>query len=332
MALQPLLQSTCELQLVRSTHGVITNARADHLDVMGPNRLDVATALAGTTPVAGKLFTAESRIDSLKVLQSAAVDRGSELQIITQNDSARITEDELAQFSYLEHAENVALALRVCESIGVDRGEALRGMWAATPDPGAMKVHTTDVASMPAFDSAEPSAPCVFHFVNGFAANDPESTEQLWETAFNRFPDSNRRVMVMNCRLDRPDRSETMGAAVGKWSAADQVIVIGTGTEIFMKAARKSGVNPARLISLGQVESPEEVAEVIACEEALCEAGVMIMGVGNVKDGGFALDNFFEEHGSWIPLRVVEAQRQLTSLPANSQHANSRQRQVAGAS
>ena len=213
MALQPLLQSTCELQLVRSTHGVITNARADHLDVMGPGRLDVATALSGTTPVGGKLFTAESRIDSLQVMKHAAQDRGSELQIITKNDSDQITEEELAQFSYLEHAENVALALRVCDSIGVGREEALRGMWAATPDPGAMKVHTTDVQAMPSYDSSQPTEPSVFHFVNGFAANDPESTEQLWETAFNRFPDSDRRVMVMNCREDRPDRSEIMGAA-----------------------------------------------------------------------------------------------------------------------
>ena len=30
MALQPLLQSLCELKLVRSTHGVLTNARPDH--------------------------------------------------------------------------------------------------------------------------------------------------------------------------------------------------------------------------------------------------------------------------------------------------------------
>ena len=37
MALQPALQSLCELKLVRATHGVITNVRADHLDVMGPN-------------------------------------------------------------------------------------------------------------------------------------------------------------------------------------------------------------------------------------------------------------------------------------------------------
>src|SRR5699024_775883 len=41
MALQPNFQALSERQMVRSTHGVITNARADHLDVMGPGAPDV---------------------------------------------------------------------------------------------------------------------------------------------------------------------------------------------------------------------------------------------------------------------------------------------------
>ena len=59
MALQPQYQSLSELRMVRSTVGVITNARADHLDVMGPGENDVGLALAGSTPVKGDLFTAE---------------------------------------------------------------------------------------------------------------------------------------------------------------------------------------------------------------------------------------------------------------------------------
>ncbi|HAG61481.1 MAG TPA: poly-gamma-glutamate synthase PgsB, partial [Coxiellaceae bacterium] len=48
MAVQPLLQSLCECKIVQSTHGVLCNARPDHLDVMGPTEKDVALALAGT--------------------------------------------------------------------------------------------------------------------------------------------------------------------------------------------------------------------------------------------------------------------------------------------
>ena len=293
MALQPLLQSTCELQLVRSTHGVITNARADHLDVMGPTRLDVATALAGTTPIRGNLFTAETREDSLAVMKRATVDRGSELVVVNQADAAEISDEELAKFSYLEHRDNVALALRVCQSIGVNRADALVGMWAATPDPGAMRVHQTKVADC-----------SVWNFVNGFAANDPESTEQLWETAYNRFPGVEHRVVVMNCRADRPDRSETMGKAMGSWTSADQVVVMGTGQEMFTRAAKRSGVDLSRIVSL-EDSSSQNVLTAVCDSGATCFSGVMIMGIGNVYGPGFELADFFQAHECWSPATIT---------------------------
>jgi poly-gamma-glutamate synthase PgsB/CapB len=127
MALQPLLQSLCELRLVQSTHGVITNARPDHLDVMGPGPDDVARALAGTTPVKGKLYTSErERID---ILSTAAKDRDTEL-IQVPSLEEELGEEEataaLARFRYTEHSDNVALALRVCADIGVEPEVARR--------------------------------------------------------------------------------------------------------------------------------------------------------------------------------------------------------------
>ena len=74
MALIPYLQWLCESRIVRATHAVITNAREDHLDVMGPTEVDVAKALAGMIPVKGKLFTAER--DHLDVFQKVCDDRG----------------------------------------------------------------------------------------------------------------------------------------------------------------------------------------------------------------------------------------------------------------
>ena len=59
MALQPHLQWLSESRFLKATHGVITNARADHLDVMGPTEEDVAWALAGTTPIGARLYTGE---------------------------------------------------------------------------------------------------------------------------------------------------------------------------------------------------------------------------------------------------------------------------------
>src|SRR5690625_1550284 len=108
MALQPHFQSLTERQMVRSTHGVITNARADHLDVMGPGPADVALALAGTVPYGARLFTAEH--EYLDTFRMAAKDRNTEVFATTEDDVAQVTDDELAGFKYAEHAEKIGRA------------------------------------------------------------------------------------------------------------------------------------------------------------------------------------------------------------------------------
>ncbi|MCC9643077.1 poly-gamma-glutamate synthase PgsB [Rhodopirellula sp. JC740] len=326
MALQPLLQSVCELKLVRSTHGVITNARADHLDVMGPTRLDVARALSATTPIGGIMFTAEDRADSLSVMKNACEDRGSSLSVTTSGDAGNVTQDELAQFSYLEHAENVALALKVCQSMGVDREVALQGMWEAQPDPGAMRVHTQNVHGKQ------------WHFVNAFAANDPESTTRIWDAAYNYFPGANQRVLIMNCRVDRADRSTTMAEAVATWAPADRYVIIGSGTDIFLRRLLKRGVHPDKVLCLGNASGTELVESVLESfrrEERLAHTGgphfgvgtavaesngenetsaLMLMGIGNVAGPGMALADHFGQDQGWErfrepvtrPARVLE--------------------------
>ncbi|HEU4723958.1 MAG TPA: poly-gamma-glutamate synthase PgsB, partial [Candidatus Eisenbacteria bacterium] len=126
MAVAPDLQPITEQRLVRSTIGVITNVRADHLDVMGPSVDDAARVLAMTMPVRGIVFTAERERRS--ILEAEAAARGSSLRL---SDASTVTEADLARFSYVEHAENVALALDVCARIGVGRAAALAGMVAA---------------------------------------------------------------------------------------------------------------------------------------------------------------------------------------------------------
>ena len=172
MALQPQLQWMCESRFIKATHGVITNARADHLDVMGPEEKDVALALAATTPVKAKLFTAEGRF--LHVFEEAARDRQTRLFHVTPDDIGSVTEEEMEGFQYVEHKENVALALQVCADLGIDRGTALRGMWKAPPDPGVMTISHIRFFGR------------YIYFVNVFAANDPESTERLWNMALDK--------------------------------------------------------------------------------------------------------------------------------------------------
>ena len=232
MALQPYLQWLCESRFLKATHGVITNARPDHLDVMGPTPEDVAWALAGTTPVGTALYTAER--EYLPIFEQSAKDRGTRLVRVGAEEIDQVTDEEMEKFSYIEHKENVALALRVCKDLGVARETALKGMWKAPPDPGVM------TASHVRFFGRH------IYFVNAFAANDPASTEQLWNMSIGQFPEVEKRIAIFNCRSDRPTRSEQLGRVCPHWQPADHYILMGSGTYFFLKTAVSEGYRSAR--------------------------------------------------------------------------------------
>lgn len=284
MALQPHYQSLSELRMVRSTVGVITNARADHLDVMGPGERDVALALAGSTPVRGNLFTAER--DLLDVFKDSCQDRRSELHGVSEDEVAAISDDTLAQFKYAEHAENVALALKVCAHLGVEREAALQGMIALEPEAGAMQV-----LHIRYFERE-------LVFVNAFAANDPESTGRIWENmlvkhgfaAADAAGKPRRSIMLINCRADRPHRSQQMAEAVAGWTPADKVVLMGSGTFIFVREAMKFGLDPDKLLVMEGAHMTE-ITEVLL-EQSLGNA--LIVGMCNIHGGGEEVARFFQ--------------------------------------
>ncbi len=275
MALQPALHWLSENKLVRATHGVITNARADHLDVMGPGEEDVARCLAGMIPVKGKLFTAERR--HIGILSEAAQDRGTALFQATEEDDAAITDEEMTHFLYTEHKENVGLVLRITESLGVPREVALAGMWQTRPDPGALSFHDLDFFGRRIV------------FANAFAANDPESTERVWRMARARYPEIEHSVVVFNMRADRPHRTVQLAQDTTFWHDAGAVVLIGTGAYQFGRHAEKLWRGEGDFI-YSESERTEDIFEQIV---GVCKRASLVVGVGNIGGPGLGLVRFF---------------------------------------
>ncbi|AIT08955.1 capsule biosynthesis protein CapB [Candidatus Francisella endociliophora] len=279
MALQPLLQSLCELKLIKATHGVLTNARPDHLDVMGPTERDVAKALAGTVPVKSKYFTAEDV--HLDFFGYVCKDRESELVAATAEDADKITDEEINKFVYSEFKINVALALKVTDDLGIPRDIALKGMWEATPDPGAMTEYNFDIKD------------AQMNFANAFAANDPVSTKMLWDKLYEKYSDCDKKVLVVNCRADREDRSKQIAEAILEWQKPDLVVLIGTGTDVFVsfykKYAKSLGVERAQVIVCEDMQPQEILDKTYSAQSA---KSYMLVGVGNIKDIGMSLVEF----------------------------------------
>ncbi|MBI5168534.1 MAG: poly-gamma-glutamate synthase PgsB [Candidatus Eisenbacteria bacterium] len=262
MAVHPELQPVAELQLVKSTVGVITNARADHLDVMGPTVDDVAWTLAQTLPVKGVAFTAER--ERAHILRKVAESRGSTL---TVTDAETVTAADLAGFSYIEHAENVALALAVCAHFEVPRETALRGMQEATPDPGVLRRWVATVGHKQV------------EFINAFAANDPDSTKLIWNRLGLDEPMPGvKRMVLANLRADRVHRSSQMAELVARGLSNDHILLSGEGTALVMFQAAQMGVDASRITDLGG-RSAESVFEHVF---GLVEERGVVVGIGNI--------------------------------------------------
>ncbi|HLD44142.1 MAG TPA: poly-gamma-glutamate synthase PgsB [bacterium] len=276
MALLPYLQWLSEAKMIRATHGVITNARADHLDVMGPDEEDVAWALCGMVPQKGKLFTCEQK--HLPLIQQVCQDRGAECIALSAEDIKQISSEELAAFSYIEHPDNVALALKVCAAVGVKREVALQGMYQAVPDVGALRDFEINFFGRKMF------------FVNGFAANDPESTEKVWNIALSRYPNVKKKIAIFNCRVDRPERSVQLAEAFTRWQCADHLIIMGTGTYWFSKELVPSGFD-YHSITYADNQSVEEIFELVV---SLAGSSSVVVGMGNIGGQGLDLVTYFK--------------------------------------
>jgi poly-gamma-glutamate synthase PgsB/CapB len=226
-------------------------------------------------PRRGTLFTAETR--HLATLQSAALDRGTRLVHIDDAAVAGVAEQDLAGFSYQEHAENVALALAVCESFGIDRTTALRGMHQSKPDPGVLVEHRLDFFGRRIV------------FVNAMAANDPVSTERIWRSALASHPETERRIALFNCRADRAARSAQLAQAFRGWPQAEHVVLTGSGTHAFARAAERTGFDPQLLVDT-EGASVEELFETLV---ALARRSALIVAMGNIGGIGLRLNEHF---------------------------------------
>ena len=183
MAVQPQYQWISEHQMVRSNIGVITNARPDHLEEMGPTDEDVALSLCNSIPVNGILITAED--EKADLIKKIAYDNGTEF---IRPDDKSITRDDLKKFTYIEHPSNISVALEVCQRAGVERNIAIRGMQKVQPDLGAL------ISWMLHKESRK------IQFINGMAANDPVSTLQIWKFILDRYPAQGGTCIFLNTR------------------------------------------------------------------------------------------------------------------------------------
>jgi len=241
MALRPDLQYSEAVQIVKPNAVVITNVRADHLDVMGPSVRDIAKHFLNALPKNATLFLGDGSI----LAENDSIIRGKNIEVHI-SDTGKISDDTLRDFHYIEHKANVALALDVCKHFNVNEKDAFSAMRNATPDPGVLRKHRINLGNKE------------ITLVNAMAANDPDSTYLIWQMIDKNYPEVN---ILVNCRNDRIDRSFQMANLIKERLGADRYILTGSGTEILARKLFKITKHESILDVGGK--KPEDVVQAV---------------------------------------------------------------------
>jgi poly-gamma-glutamate synthase PgsB/CapB len=275
MAIQPQYQWITETKMMHSTIGIITNVRLDHIDVMGYTLPEIANALGKTIPRNQHFFTSE--IQNLDQLKSISKKQNATLHF---SEAASVTDEEMNGFNYMEHKENVALALLVCEFLGISREISLKGMYKAIPDAGVLKLSRVEAYGK------------YINFYNAFAANDPQSTFLVWEQVNEGNALEGFKIILLNTRQDRLDRARQLTGMIGTKinDDFDYLILIGQSTDVVEELAVNRGIKRNKILNLGWTE-PEIVFEaVLTCTEKEST----VVAIGNMGGMGGNIAEYFE--------------------------------------
>lgn len=279
MAIQPQYQWITETKMIHSTIGLITNVRLDHVDVMGYSLPEIADALGKTIPRNQHLFTAENQTtDQLEKISK------KQNTVLHYANADSVSDEELKGFNYIEHKENVALALSVCEHLGIERNTALRGMYKANSDAGVLKL-----SKVQAFGKS-------INFYNAFAANDPQSTFMIWQQVKEEIGSNELKILLLNTRLDRLDRARQLTTMIGTKlnNEFHYLLLIGQSTEVVEELSVKSGIKRNKILNLGWTK-PEAVFEaVLTCTEK----DSTVVAIGNMGGMGGNVAEYFENRST----------------------------------
>jgi poly-gamma-glutamate synthase PgsB/CapB len=273
MALVPQYQELTERRMFKSDIGVITNIRADHLDVMGPTLNDVAEAVCGTIPANALLVSADSSMrDTIKKRAGALNTR------VKFVSGKTITDEVMRPFSYLEHRDNVACALAVTKDLRIKDNLALEGMYQAAPDPGVLRTFYVQAGEKK------------FEFVNAFSANDPMSTFHIWRRVEKKFTPEQTKIVLINGRRDRLGRSVQLSEFVVDELPLDYLILTGEATSHIEQRTIRRGFDPAKIFSMRGNRPADIFAKVL---ELIPSHGV-VFAAGNIGGAGMEIVEYFD--------------------------------------
>ena len=279
MAINPELQWISEHKMVKSTIGVITNVRQDHLEEIGFGLDNMAKALSFTIPQEGILVTSDKeylplfkkRADKLKTKTIFA-------------DPGNVSNKLLEKFKYMNFKENISMALQVNKLLGVEDEIALQGILKASPDPGALKIYELSRKGKTVI------------FINAFAANDLYSTLLIWKRIKKCF-NLNKLLLtaIINNRDDRVMRNIQFSHLLVNELKFHKILVVGSLSKLAERTLLAQKISPDNVLNLSRITDIDKIIHIIL--QFTEKNKILCIGLGNTKGMGQKFIEYFSTFG-----------------------------------
>jgi gamma-polyglutamate synthase len=268
MAVNPLYQRVAQDRIIRGDITVITNVREDHQEVMGETLEQIADSMSVTIPQDGVVITAEARPHLRERIERNAARRRAEFHFA---DASEVDDAAMVGFDYLEFRENVAVGLKVADVLGIDREVAMRGMWKAVPDIGALRLATVELMGKDVL------------WVPMFAANDRESVVSIFESLEPQLK-GRTRIGLLNNRADRGRRAELFAdvAADALQPYLDHIVTLGAYEAIVTARLIAGGFPAERVTNLGDTVRPTADGLIEALAKLMPGERAALVGLVNI--------------------------------------------------
>ncbi|EMJ93321.1 poly-gamma-glutamate synthase PgsB [Leptospira alstonii] len=238
MAVQTHYQKDSEELLIGATHAVITNVRPDHGEwaatlekiregfaktIPKNGVLVYGTSLCNESPE--KTLEQNSKTNSGPFFQEIALKNKTETFVAEPKLSRDRIKTAFQSIRYAEHYENVEIAIRVCETLGVTPKSILHGITNAVPDPGALTI----------FEKEKDGK--LQRFVFAFAANDVVSWDQILKSNREEVKEKKEfEIVVFNSKRERPIRTLEFAKFLTNVSELSKIYFFGPWRKLFRSA------------------------------------------------------------------------------------------------
>jgi poly-gamma-glutamate synthase PgsB/CapB len=261
----------CEMQnILKPQFIAITRIEIDHKEDLGKTIQEIRRNIARACNPGATVVTMKENLDkpSIEILKRKGCN-------IIEIDSHKFS---IKPDNYVEFDENLALAHKVCEIVGIDENSIFKAFRNVSGDIGVLRFWklTNNVI-----------------VVNGFAANDPDSTIKVFnrtEEILNKLGPFDQIVGILNLRADRVDRTIQWLNCLKEWFPFEKLYVVGPDSALFVKRLKNSKC--AAITVEKFIDVVNEFGQ-----------GTVIFGFGNIAGAGMKLIEKWQENGLCLKLR-----------------------------